>query len=66
MGCSLGPIGSPQQRTTRFRNYVKREQAERMELQIRREKETDPQTLPDQDRGLFAGTLESLLSRDFE
>ena len=47
-------------------NYVTREQAERMELQIRREKETGPQTLPDQDRGLFAGTLESLLSRDFE
>ena len=31
-------------------NYVTREQAEHMELQIRREKETGPQTLPDQDR----------------
>ena len=37
-----------------------------MELQIRREKETGPQTLPDEDRRLFAGSLESLLSRDFE
>ena len=43
------------------------EKAEHMELQIRREKETGLQTLPDEDRGLFAGSLESLLSiRDFE
>ena len=47
-------------------SYVTREQAEHMELQIRREKETGPQTLPDEDRRLFAGSLESLLSRDFE
>ena len=47
-------------------NYVTREQAEHMELQIRREKETGPQTLPNEDRGLFAGSLEPLLSRDFE
>ena len=28
-----------------------------MELEIRREKETGLQALPDQDRGLFVGTL---------
>ena len=37
-----------------------------MEMQIRREKETGPQTLPNEDRGLFAGSLESLLSRYFK
>ena len=66
MGCSLGPIGSPQQRTTRFRKlcYKRAGRAHGTTNPTREGNRPTNTTRPGQ--GLFAGTSESLLSRDFE